>query len=166
MPGVAGSGGPVPKRSNQRRRNNKPKIPVTKAAAKPTPLRTALTADPGWHPAMRTWFESLAGSGQSAFYEASDWALAWATAETMSRELNPQPLVVGHGADAHVEMVSMPPKAAAFAAFLKANTSLMATEGDRRRLRLELERGGDKPEEVSGVTDLDDYRRRLANPAG
>ena len=52
------------------------------------------------HPAARRWFESLAESGQSAFYEPSDWATAYVLAETMSRELRPR--VVGVTKDGDV----------------------------------------------------------------
>jgi hypothetical protein len=37
-------------------------------------------ADPKWHPQARSWFNSLALSGQSDMYEASDWAMAVAAA--------------------------------------------------------------------------------------
>jgi len=110
---------------------------------------------------MTAWYESLSKSGQSEGYEASDWSTAWVAAESMSRELQPQPLVVA----GVVEMVSLPPKAATFAAWLKACTALMATEGDRRRMRLELERSGGKPEEAPGVSKLDDFRSRFGSGA-
>jgi|SRR5215469_6637266 len=32
--------------------------------------------NPDWHPTAQSWFRSLALSGQSEFYEASDWATA------------------------------------------------------------------------------------------
>lgn len=168
MPGVPGAGGPVPKRESQRRRNNKPAVPVTKARSRVKVKGGQLPPDPGWHVAARQWYESLALSGQSAFYEASDWGSAWVLAESMSRELNPQPLVVGAGTDdVRVEMHSLPPKGASLSAWLKGFTSLMVTEGDRRRLRLELERPGTgKPEEAQGVSKLDDFRARLRSPAG
>lgn len=38
-------------------------------------------ADPKWKPSARSWFNSLKLSGQSAVYEASDWATAVAAAE-------------------------------------------------------------------------------------
>lgn len=167
MPGVPGTGGPPPKRDSQRRRRTEPaKGPAVRSpgkAAKP------LAPDEGWHPAARLWFDSLASSGQAVFYQASDWASAWVVAESISRELNPQPIVVA-GADgeaAQVEMHSLPPKGASLSAWLKAFTALMATEGDRRRLRLELERP-DAPavKERAGVSDLDRYRDRLRSPAG
>ena len=109
MPGVRGAGGPVPKRSDQRRRRNVPTKAVTRAAAGAA-LAVAPEADEGWHPVARRWFESLAASGQAVFYEASDWATAFVLAESMSREFHPQPVTTGRGDDAVMEMVSLPPK--------------------------------------------------------
>lgn len=152
--------GPPPKRSDQRRRTNEPEVPVTVADGAPTVEIPA--GDPEWHPVALAWFESLAKSGQAVFYEPSDWAVAVVLAESISRELQPQPIVVGKGADATVEMHALPPKAASIAAWLKGMTALMATEGDRRRLSLELQRPAPATgEEAGNVSWLDDARRRL-----
>src|SRR5689334_6997128 len=127
--------GPPPKRDAQRRRKNDPAAgPATKATAAAKVRVPA--ADRKWHPVARRWYQSLRESGQSQFYEPSDWATAFVLAESMSRELADQPMVVGTGEHAKIEMVSLPPKAASIAAWLKAASSLMATEGDRRRLRI------------------------------
>jgi hypothetical protein len=150
--------GPVPKRSDQRRRVNKPETPIdtAPAAAEFVPPKS-LTA---WHPIARRWYDSLAASGQSTFYEPSDWALAAATAEALSRELKPQVVTVtGEGV---VVRASLPVKGATFVAFLKASGLLLATEGDRRRLRLELLRqGADGEDGDTVVSELDEYRARL-----
>jgi hypothetical protein len=39
----------------------------------------------------------------------------------------------------------------------------LATEGDRRRLRVELERAGDDEDDDAGVSELAEYRRRLGD---
>lgn len=150
--------GPPPKREAQRRRANKPDVPVTHAPA--TREVVVPEANPEWHHVAAQWYASLAGSGQSAFYESSDWTTAYAVAESMSREFKPQPLVVGRGPDATVEMYEMPPKGASLAAWLKAMSSLMVMEGDRRRVRLELDRP--PAEEASAdVTWIADARHRV-----
>lgn len=159
-----GSRGPVPSRSDQRRRTNSPA--PKKAAAGSVPDVPA--ADPEWHPVARRWFESLAGSGQSRFYEPSDWAAAYVLAESISREFKPQPFTVGKGDDAHFEMVEMAPKGASLAAWLKGMAALMVTEGERRRAGLELQRGpvGANGVEVGDVSELDEWRDRLGRSAG
>lgn len=109
----------------------------------------------------KQWFESLARSGQSAFYEPADWATAVVVAESMSRELKPQPVVVAGG---EVRMVELPPKAASVAAWLKGMTALLATEGDRRRALMELQRPKPGGEDGVDVSWIDDARRRLREP--
>lgn len=136
--------GPVPKRSTQRRRVNKPDVPVeiaTGARVVEVPGASEL-----WHPIARQMFDALAGSGQSRWYEPSDWAKATLAAELTSRALG-QPR----------------PPAQLFAVIDSMWSSLLATEGDRRRLRIELERGPavDEDDEAA-VTAIDEYRRRLA----
>lgn len=162
MPGVKGSGGPVPKRADQRHGHR------SKDEAKPEqvvdPYEITIPA-PGesWHPVARLWFESLERSGQSVFYTNSDWGIAYVLAESISREMNPQPIAVGKGEHAHVEMVELPPKGASLSAWLKGMAALLVTEGDRRRLRLELERASDSAErrEPAGVTDLRSWKESL-----
>lgn len=157
MPGIPGSGGPPPKRSDQRRRRNKPDVPVDKAPA--AAVVEVPPADERWHSAARGWYESLARSGQSAFYEPSDWATAYLIAESMSRDLKPQ--FVGVDGEGEPIVKAIPMRGASLAAYLKAMTALMVTEGDRRRARLELQRGQvDEPD--PSVPNLDDFRDRLS----
>lgn len=134
--------GPVPKRSDQRRRRNKPEVEITTAPG--AAVVEVPPADPDWHPIAARWYESLAKSGQSRFYEPSDWAQARYVAEAMSRSLA--------GAKMSGQL---------FAAVVSASTSLLVTEGDRRRLRLELERGNAEAAAArdAKVTALDAYRR-------
>lgn len=148
--------GPPPKRSDQRRRANEPASgPPTKAT---TPAQaTKPDADESWYPPMAAWYDSLERSGQSAFYTDADWNTAWVIADAMSRELNPQPVVV----DDAVQMLRLPVKAATLAAFLKACTQLLATEGDRRRVGLELTKAKTEGDEDGEVSWIDDARNRL-----
>lgn len=162
MPGVKGAGGPPPKRSDHRRRANTP------AAGEPTKADGKETVPPppgdGWHPTAKLWYLSLGESGQAAFYQASDWGLAYVLAESISRELNPRPIVIGKGEDAHVEFLAMPVVGATLSAFLKGCTSLMVAEGDRRRAALELsvpKPAGEQPAPAK-VTSIASWREQLA----
>lgn len=132
-----GERGPVPKRTTQRRRTNKPKIPTTSVK---TPAGAAPIVAPGpdqtWHPVARSWYESLVVSGQAEFYQPSDWSTAVLIAESMSRDLSPQ--FVGFTESGEVIHESIPLKGASLSAYLRAMSVLMVTEGDRRRLSLEL----------------------------
>jgi len=132
--------GPVPKRSDQRRRRNVPEVAVT--TARPVAKRvTKPKPDPDWHPIARRWYDSLGKSGQSRFYEPSDWAQACYLAEAMTRNLADQRF-----------------SANLFAAVLSGMTELLTTEGARRRARLEIER---EQAEVQKSDASDGYRRRL-----
>lgn len=133
--------GPVPKRSDQRRRRNKPAGgEVTRAKSKGA--SGAPEADPDWHPIAIEWFSSLGESGQSQFYEPSDWATARVWAELLSRQLE-----------------SGRPSAQMISAWSSDNTNLLGTEGARLRSRIELEKGdAEKPDEAK-VTRMAAYRK-------
>ncbi|MFD9813994.1 hypothetical protein [Streptomyces sp. NPDC059080] len=135
--------GPVPKRSDQRRRRNKSDGPeLVKAPGGAAP--EVPPADEEWHPIAASWYASLSESGQTQFYEASDWATAYYVAEAMSRNL-----------------ISGRFSAQLFQAVMSAMTDLLTTEGARRRARVELERGdGDvDPREAARVTLMETYRK-------
>jgi hypothetical protein len=155
--------GPVPKRSDARRRENKPLVEITTAPAASVVEMPA--GDEDWHPIARRWFDSLKTSGQNRFYEPSDWAVAYLIAESISMDLKPQ--FVGFAQTARdsteAEYAVIPLKGASLSAYLKAMGSLLMTEGDRRRASVELQRNVavDSDEEAS-VTALDDYRADLA----
>lgn len=127
----------VPKRSEQRRRRNKPAVPVTKGRARGS---TVPEPKPEWHVIARDWFVSLGRSGQSAFYEPSDWAQAFFVAEIMSRALDQ----------------GQRPSATLIAQVFAGATELLTTEGARRRMRLELERV--EVAEPASVRLMEDYR--------
>jgi|HubBroStandDraft_6_1064221.scaffolds.fasta_scaffold18566_1 hypothetical protein len=145
--------GPVPKRSDQRRRTNKPEIPVEHAPSG-APTRSASgraayrkpAADKGWHPLAQRWWNALARSGQSRWYEPSDWEHAYVWAHLLSEQLG-----------------SSRPSAMMLAAWDSASARLLVTEGDRRRVRIELERGEQKdPDKEAGVASMQAWRTRLA----
>lgn len=157
--------GPAPKRSDQRRRRNPTAGEEKLAGATNLPRKPVAAPEPeaDWHPLAARWFESLAQSGQAPLYEASDWAQAAVMAEAISRELKPQPITVGSGDDAHVEMVSVPMKGATLAAWLKGCTDLLISEASRRRAAVELT--VPQPETDNGgpaeVTDIRSWRESL-----
>ena len=136
-----GSRGPVPKRSSQRRRRNSDGVEIATA---PAAGAAAPEADPEWHPLARDWYAALGESGQATFMEPSDWAQARIWAELISREL--------HKGRASAQMVQ---------AWASGATELLTTEGARRRLRIELERGATVDEdEEAAVASIDRYRNR------
>lgn len=116
---------------------------VTKApSGAPDGLPDLPDADDLWHPIASDWYLSLRRSGQAVFYQPSDWAMARYAAELMSRVL----------------LTDKPPNGQLVAALNSVMGSLLTTEGDRRRARMELERKAPSRDSVGVVTALDDYR--------
>lgn len=101
--------------------------------------------DSEWHPLARDWYRSLAESGQSIFYEPSDWQTARVLAELLSRALK-----AGKVTASLIERWQI------------GATELLTTEGARRRVRLELEHPAPEGEEGDdNVTYLDQFRAGL-----
>lgn len=136
--------GPVPERSDRRRRRNKVPGGITKVALTdgvvPMP-----DPEPDWHPIARAWYESLAESGQRRYYEPSDWQRARFAAQQMSLYLKTG-RASGHMLTAVNHLL----------------TDLLDTEASRRRMRLEIERTvPDDDAERAKLSVLRDYDRNL-----
>jgi len=144
-----GTRGPIGKRSDQRHghRTAAEQSRTLKAPSGAAPKTARVPrADPAWHPIAKDMYNSLRRSGQAAFFEASDWATAKLAAEATSRLL----------------------KADHFSAMLMAAIDgmwqrLLMTEGDRRRLGIELEKPKADAAAEAAVSDLDEYRARLTS---
>lgn len=131
--------GPVPKRSDQRRRRNK--VDTTQAI---TEFEADIPeADEDWHPVATQWYLSLQKSGQRIFYENSDWTQAFYVAEAMSRSLRTSRI-----------------SGQLFSAVISACSELLTTEGARRRARIELERA--KADGDSTAADVMAEYRQIA----
>lgn len=136
-----GSHGPVPKRKEERRRQNKPETPVT--TVKTTGKVKAPSADPEWHPLAGDLYRSFKKSGQTRFWEPSDWQTARVQCHLLSVELRktkPSPAMIGN--------------------IFSALARLGVTEGDRRRMGIEIERDQAKPK-LAEVSVMDEYRHGL-----
>lgn len=140
-----GARGPVGKRSEERmgHRSKEEKGSVTKApSGAPDDLPDLPDADPLWHPIAADWYLSLRESGQAAFYQPSDWAVARYAADLMSKVL----------------LSERGPNGQLVAALNSVMSSLLTTEGDRRRARMELERQKPAGAQLASVSPLDSYR--------
>lgn len=140
--------GPVPKRSTQRRRANKPEIPVETAPSgrQDGGTRRWPSAKREWHSLAADLWRALGESGQAQFYEPSDVAYARVWTDVLSQQLK-----------------SGKPSAMMMAAWDSACARLLVTEGDRRRVRIELERGEHKdPDKEAGVASMQAWRTKLA----
>jgi len=158
-----GKPGPIPKRSSERRRRNKPDIPIISEPPRTAPSASSVghgslpdlewpDPDPEWHPGITRWYLSLRRSPMLRFYVETDVAEAWIRAEIGNRMVN------GAGTRAIGKGVS----GQLYAAWTDSTADLGTTEGARRRLRIELERPDDS-EVPHSVIQLNKYRRRLAS---
>lgn len=140
--------GPVPKRSDQRRRRNKPEAdaPAVVVAMGQQVVKPP-TEDRAWHPYAKDWFRALKRSGQAQFYQESDWREAKLVAWLITQELSSPT-----GARAGMMDVI----------FSRAD-ALMTTEGARRRLRVELITPKVTDEATAAtVSIMEQYRADLA----
>lgn len=89
------------------------------------------------------FYEALRRSGQSQFFEPSDWSYA---AEIVCTA---------------IDTYASKPSAMMLASINSAMSSLLVTEADRRRVRMELDRAQPDDEEAGSVSEIDEWRRRL-----
>ena len=114
-----GTRGPAPKRDAERAGHN-----AKSEAATTAKMRGRVhQPDPrhGWSDETVAWYQSLASSGQSKWYEPSDWQQAlWVGDQMEEQRLNPS--------------------AAQAAIVLKGMQDLGVSETARRHMRIEIER--------------------------
>lgn len=134
---MASKPGPVGKRSDERIRRNEPDIPVTKLPVKGLVKQPPLgIADA--HPIVTQLWDSLKNSAQARFYEPSDWAYARMALHFANKEI-----------------WSGKPNGQIVATVNQMLTGLLVTEGDRRRLNLEIERNaGGKDATVTDIATM------------
>lgn len=87
-------------------------------------------ADRSWHPIAKRFWDSLKTSGQSEFYQDSDWAFAYSLCDDLSQYK--KPLVNRDGEEYFKRSPEM------LKALLAGMERLLVTEGDRRKVRVEL----------------------------
>lgn len=101
-----------------------------------------------WHPIARMMWKAAIDSGQSHFYQASDWAVLYSLMDDLSN-IKFQ----------HARRGDRVP-AIALQTFYNALGKLGLTEGDRRQMRIELEFPSEEVEDAQ-VVAIQEYRRGL-----
>lgn len=133
--------GPIPKRSDQRRRRNASS--QVDSVAVPGPVDVPDLALTDVHPIAADMYRSLTKSGQSRYFEPSDWQRARLMCEMVSRLLNAGKL-----------------SSMLYTAIQQDMNSLLFTEGERRKVRMEIERGAaDTSAQDARVSQMAAYRR-------
>jgi hypothetical protein len=131
----------MPKRSDQRRRTNKPEIPIenadrTEDVSWPAP-------DAAWHPLATEWYLSLAKSATSVYYDNNDVAQARIVTHLVSEQLSRPGGAVAN----------------AIGPLFAAMNDFLTTEGARRKLRIEIARSDEQ--KIAPVLDIVDRREQL-----
>lgn len=134
--------GPMPKRSEERTRRNKPEneggVPLSKGERVP---HRVPPADANWHPRAKQWYRSMSRSGMRDYYEVSDYEYARILCDALTEYYKK-------------------PTAMMLATILQGMTSLGVTEGERRRMRIELE-DPKEAETSASLVAIDTYRAQL-----
>jgi hypothetical protein len=140
-----GTRGPVPKRSEDRHGHRSKE---EREATTTVHLAGEVKAPPmngQWHPIAKRLWRSMKESGQARFYEPSDWAIAYSLMDDLS-----------HYKKAAKRSGQM------LATIMAALSSLLLTEGDRRRLALELNRVNPaEGADAEKVVVMDKWKQKL-----
>jgi hypothetical protein len=163
-----GTRGPAPKRDAERRRTNERELPTTTVNVAELSSGEVVIPemDENWHPVAKRLWASFPLSAASVLLEPTDWALLYVGCDDLSRELKPKHVQVGvDGAgDPIFVQRDMPMPGAKLNALLKLMTGLLALEGDRRRLAVEINRAahGEAGEQVAAADQVAAQRQRRA----
>lgn len=129
--------------AGERKRKSRGTDQITKGEL--LPVTRIPEADPTWHQIAIDFYESLETSGQSAWYQDSDWMYAYSLCDDLSYYKK------APGGSRSSMMLT---------AIMSAMSNLLVTEGDRRRVRIELT--APEPEgDNAAVLTLASYKESL-----
>lgn len=144
---------PLREGQTQRPRSRKGKgagYEVTKGQMMPV---TVPDADESWHPIAKNLFNALKTSGQSQYYQNSDWAIAYSLCDDLSRYKRAE--------DRFEDGQGKGGSAMKLTAIMNALGDLMVTEADRRRIHIELHEPSEAPKESPDVAIMAEYKRAV-----
>lgn len=141
--------GPIPNRSDdlsrERDAQRSGRAPIKKGTSVPSKQPPA---NAEWDDVARKLYDSVGESGIREFYEASDWALLYMLCDDLSYLRKTRKATGKYPGMIYQTVVS-------------ALNNLGLTEGDRRRIRIELDAEPEQENDAT-LTLIDDYRARLA----
>lgn len=152
-----GDRGPIGKRDEERVRRNTPDSP-TATIQVIGPVRVPELGDISFegetHPLVEELYESIRQSAAVKYYEPTDWQFARLALYTLNQEL------------IYSRHLRKPVGAMKLTSINQMLSSLLLTEGERRRVRLEVERAPENPTggDVLNITDV--LKQRLAANSG
>ena len=139
-----GARGPIPNSSRdlsrERDANRGDRGPITVGTRRPVVIPEP---DKDWHPIAIRLYEAARNSGQADFYQESDWAILWSLCEDLS--MYKKPLINRDGEEYYKRSGQM------LQTIMSGLTTLLLTEGDRRRVRLELMEPEERDEDAEVI---------------
>ncbi|UXE05427.1 terminase small subunit [Mycobacterium phage Duplo] len=152
-----GTRGPIGKRDEERVRRNTPENPtetISMIGTVEIPELGDMSYMGETHPLIEEMYDAIKQSAAVKFYEPTDWQFARLALYTLNQEL----IAAKH--------LGKPIGAMKLTAINQMLSALLLTEGDRRRVRLEIERAPADPTggKVVDVTDV--LKQRLAKASG
>ena len=111
------------------------------------PVNNKPKPDVNWHPIAKMMWNAAGTSGMADFYQDSDWAYLYSLLDDLT--------ALKRGAAKYGKVSGQ-----ALATIYGAMTTLGFTEGDRRRMRIELSKPEPETEDVQ-VKAIDEYRKML-----
>lgn len=146
----------IPKREEQRVRTTPLGQEITKVEMVGAVKPPSLAQFPGYLTTTLTkgFWESMKTSGQVKYWEPTDWMTALTALHLLDKQLRPYK-------DKNGQLVYGPVSPTMVAAIWQMLSSVAITEGERRRLRLEVERktAQEASKPLATVTDL--YKERF-----
>ena len=140
-----GTRGPIPKRDEERIRRNTPDVPTeTITVIGSFEIPELGIDDP--HPFVTDFYESLKDSGQARYYEPSDWQYARLALLLLDEALK----IPGRQGISPMKVQNV----------IGMLSDLLVTEGDRRRVRMEVER--DTGAEAQVVDLAEEMKKRFS----
>lgn len=127
---------PVPKRSEERIRRNKPDIPLEKVETEGVVSVPHLGLDKP-HKLVKSLYESLRLSGQVKYFEPTDWQLARVTLHILDEQLKAGRM-----------------NSQILATVFSNLSDLLVSEGARRRMRIEIERVESADVEITDLAQV------------
>ncbi len=136
--------GPIPNRSDERVRRNKPEIPIEKIdIIGEVEIPDLGLRDPD--PLVEDMYEAMKQAGQKKYFEPTDWQYARLALRLLDQELKKPTF-----------------SAVKLQALNQMFANLLLTEGDRRRVRIEIER--QKSAEGNVIDAADAFRDWMSKP--
>lgn len=174
-----GERGPVPKRSENRIRRNAVPEPDRPEAEGHHPSPFAV--DDHWDDLSKEIVHAFERSGQSRYFVETDWIAVHLFAEAVDRELKPQFIgfaesstpvkddeggLLGYETRKTPMQARIPMKGATLSALRAWGAALLMTEGDRRRMLVELQKKEQEETADEGMAAIYDLQNALRRKPG